>query len=516
MALTDTEPETEAAPPEVDDAPSSASEPSSLELVLGSGDHAVVGRVLVIGSLLMLSLGLVGAALVLISQAGNGALPDSLVTRLGPNHLIGLALCGVLPLFLGIAMVVVPRQVGAGSIAFPRAAAASAWTWLISSVIFVVAVVGNGSYGGANREFSRMGNVATGAIMVSLILASICVAATVLTCRPMGLRLGDVPFFSFSMLVAATIWTFTLPSAVAHITLGHLTHATPPTLLVKTYGQGIEWLFHQPAAYALCIPVLGIALDVVAHLTGGRHRFRGVILTSIGLYGLLSFGAWAQTAVQRATSVWVLSSLLIVLPVLVVFVSLGDTARAGRFTLASPLGFAVLSLFVLLLALLVGAFMAINTTGHGDLGDFDLVQVNLGQLYMLVGAAVLGGLGGCVYWSQLVFSGPMSEGAARAIAPVALVGGVLFGGALFIVGVATPGDSAVRAFAGVAAAGGLILLLAVLGILGAGVAELVRSRRGDELLPDPWGGAGTLEWAPVGTYASVDGPYPLLEQEGAA
>ncbi len=129
--------------------------------------------------------------------------------------------------------------------------------------------------------------------MVALMVAAVCVATTVLTCRPMGMRLGDVPFFSFSMLVASIIWLLSLPSAVAHITLGHITHATPSTLLARTFGVGLEWLFHQPAMYALCIPILGIALDVVVHLTGGQHRFRGVILFFIGLYGFLSFGAWA-------------------------------------------------------------------------------------------------------------------------------------------------------------------------------------------------------------------------------
>jgi heme/copper-type cytochrome/quinol oxidase subunit 1 len=516
MALTDTAPDTETPTTEADETPSERASVSGLEVVLGSGDHSIVGRIFVIGSLLLLALNLIGAALIQISVAGNGALPDSLVTRLQPNHLLGLAVGGLIPLFLGIAIVVVPRQVGSASVAFPRAAAAAAWTWLISSVIFMVAVIGNGAYGGANREMARLGNVATGATMVALMVAAVCVATTVLTCRPMGMRVGDVPFFSYSMLVASIVWLLTLPSAVAQITLGHITHATPSTLLAKTWSVGLEWMFHQPAMFALCIPVLGIALDVVVHLTGGQHRFRGVLHFFIGFYGFLSFGAWAQTPSARATAVWVVLSVLIVLPVLALFGSLGDTARGGRLTLASPIAFAVLSMFVLLIATLIAVMQAINTAGHGDLANFDLVSVGLGQFYAVVGAAVIGALGGCFYWGPLLFGEMLPESAGRTVAPVAVVGAVLLGGALFIAGIATPSNNGVRAFAGIAAAGALILLLAVIGALGAGVASLIRSRRGDELLADPWGGGGTLEWAPEGAFESVSGPYPLLDAQEVA
>jgi heme/copper-type cytochrome/quinol oxidase subunit 1 len=517
MALTDTAPDTETPATAVGETSSEPSSPTTLELVLGSGDHTIIGRIFVLGGLVMVLLGLVDAALIQISVAGNGALPDELVTRLQPNHLLALSLGGLIPLFLGIAISVVPRQVGAASVAFPRAAAASAWTWLVSAVIFVVAVAGNGSYGGSNREFSRMGNVATGAMIVALLLACVCVATTVLTCRPMGMRLGDVPFFSFSMLVASVIWLLSLPTAMAGITLGQITHATPSTLLSKTFGDGLAWLFQQPAMYALCIPILGIALDVVVHLTRGQHRFRGVVLAFIGMYGFLSFGAWAPTSTQRATAVWVLFSILIVLPVMVLFGSLGDTARGGRLTLASPIAFAVLSLFVLLIATLIGVMQAINSTGHGDLANFDLVSVTAGQFYAVAGAATIGALGACFYWATQLFGASLPEGAGKAVAPIAVVGSVLLAGGLFINGIATPDNNGLRAFAGISAGGALILVLAVLGVIGAAVAALFTSRRGDELLSDPWGGGGTLEWAPEGTFESIGSPYPLLDSlEGDA
>ncbi len=185
-------------------------------------------------------------------------------------------------------------------------------------------------------------------------------------------------------------------------------------------------------------------------------------------------------------------------------------------TLASPIAFAVLSLFLLLIATLIGVMQAINSAGHGDLANFNLVTVSAGQFYVVVGAAVLGALGACFYWGQQLFGDKLPESAGRTVAPVAVVGAVLLGGSLFISGISTPSDDGFRAFAGIAAAGALILLLAVLGTFGAGVVSLIKSRRGDELLADPWGGGGTLEWAPEGSFESVSGPYPLLEAQEVA
>ena len=45
----------------------------------------------------------------------------------------------MLPLFIGVATTVIPLQIGARAIAFPRAAAAALWTWLIGAALMIAA-----------------------------------------------------------------------------------------------------------------------------------------------------------------------------------------------------------------------------------------------------------------------------------------------------------------------------------------------------------------------------------------
>jgi hypothetical protein len=78
-----------------------------------------------------------------------------------------------------------------------------------------------------------------------------------------------------------------------------------------------------------------------------------------------------------------------------------------------------------------------------------------------------------------------------------------------LVGVTTPDADAVRVFAGIAAAGAALFALVTLAALGAGLSAMRTAARGDDLLPDPWGGAGTLEWVEEITVVSFDSPYPL-------
>jgi len=184
MALTESPPEITAAPAvdePIGETPRT-SEPTALERVLGSGQHAVIGRVFVAGSLLFLLAALVISALGDLDEAtDHGVFEPDAAARLFANHQIALLLVGILPLLIGIAFCVVPKQIGSPSLAFPRAAAAAAWTWLGSAIVFVVAVAADGSYGGESTEVARLGNVAVGGLIVALSLATICLAVTVLT-----------------------------------------------------------------------------------------------------------------------------------------------------------------------------------------------------------------------------------------------------------------------------------------------------------------------------------------------
>src|SRR5689334_1207473 len=113
-----------------------------LVAVLGSGDHTTVGRLWLGGAALFLLL-----TVVIGSLLGFESVTLDKLEVLGNDHVLaafslyryGLALLVVIPFFLGLATVIVPLQVGARSIAFPRAAALALWTWFGGAVLVILA-----------------------------------------------------------------------------------------------------------------------------------------------------------------------------------------------------------------------------------------------------------------------------------------------------------------------------------------------------------------------------------------
>lgn len=521
---------TEAASSETDDTASAVDAATTVtgaarsggpERVLGSGDHATIGRVFVGAALLFGLIDLVLSALVNFDAAafdsatGEGFLKADVATRFALNHQLSLLLCCVLPLVLGLGLIIVPRQLGAAAIAFPRAAALSLWTWLLSSILFLAAVTFDGSYGGADAKFARLGNVATGAMMVALCIGAVCVAVTVLTFRPVGMSVSDVPFFSFAMLVASSVWVLSLPAALAQVILGHIIRPSAEDL-VRTYDN-FSWLLRQPAIYVALIPLLGIAADVISTSTGARQRFRAIVLANIGLAGLLSFGAWAQNDVARGTFVWVLLSAAFSLPLLGVLGAIADTLNANKPKFIAPLGFAIVSVLLGLLAALVGLLESIDSIGRGQLIGFGTKALDTGQLYLVMGAALTAGIGGAVYWAKQSVGGQLPDLVTKGLAPLALAGTALWGLSHVVLGLVQASDASVdpRVFAGISGAGALLLALVVTSVLGAGIKAGIDSARDDELQADPWGGGGTLEWAAADAIpTSVESPYPLLDSKG--
>ena len=241
-----------------------------------------------------------------------------------------------LPLFLGLAFYLVPLQVGASTIAFPRAAALSFWTWLLGAIVLVVAYASNGGPAGGRANAVDLAYVALATRCWRCCWPSVCVATTVVTLRAPGLRLDHVPMFSWAMLVASSIWLLSLPVLIANILLIYIDHRLGRP---SDFGVGlnqwpqIAWVVQQPQVFAFAIPVLGVVGDVVATMSGARQKNRGVMFAAIGAFGILSFGAWAQPFFNdEVTTQWLYVGMAfaILLPMLALFGGCATTMRAGK------------------------------------------------------------------------------------------------------------------------------------------------------------------------------------------
>ena len=515
MAITETRPETGTASEAATDA--AVAEPVNF---LGTGDHKAIGVFYVALALVFGVVGWVVTALWGAHQIGDQGFlsADAANTLFSGGHL-GLVLLVIVPLFLGLGTYVVPLQVGANTLAFPRAASAALWTWLLAGGVFIVANSIDGGIGGGHSEAADLGLLALGAMVLAIVIGTLCVVTTAITLRTPGLYLDRAPFTTWAFLVGGSVWILTLPVLVGNIALIYVDHRYGlPSDFGVPAGQWpqLSWVVSQPQVYAFMIPGLGVIADIVATLAGARQANRGVMYGAIGAFGVLRVGSWAQTYFYPKAQdelVFAAMSLLIVLPVLALLGGLASTIRAGRPSTRSPFLLAVVSTLLLLLAVITGFLYVITPLELRETSVY-----SAGQFALVISAAFTAGIAGVMYWAPKMVGREAVDVLGKLNVLVLLGGGALAGLPLILLGFATKFDGlndAADALWVVSIIGAVLLALGSL----LAVLALGSTVKGPRVEADVWGTGQTLEWAcpsppPAGNFGElplVRSPEPLLD-----
>lgn len=498
MAVIDTPPETVAAASESEPA-APQTQVGGLAGVLGSGDHKVIGRLYIVFSLLF-GLGIVVLGGLLSVEAVQPATLDvfdaDTVFQAWTLFRIGTLFLLAFPLVIGVAMVVVPLQVGSRAIAFPRAAALSFWGWLIGSCLLVSSYLANGGPGGGRASGVDLWVSSMVLVAASILVAAVCLATTVIALRHTGMGMDRVPLYAWSVLVASVLWLLTLPVLIGMLvfTWVDLQHGGTAFGGNAAIYSHLLWLFRNPQIYVVAIPVLGFFADVLATTARARLAPRSVALGAVGAFGVLSFGAFLVTATPDDYASWVVVGigLVAVVPVLAVLLVAGDLFRRGTLRFNTGAAYAAVALLVLLVGVLAGAL--------GSMPRFETLGTiyDLGVNHAVVLAAIIASLGGIHWWATKVGRQPASEAIGGLAAGLLLIGSLLVVVADLVSGLAGEGGETaadwtggIKAFNAVAAGGTGVLAL---GLLAALVGVLPLLRRGDDVPADPWDGQ-TLEWA---------------------
>lgn len=470
-------------------------DPAGLYRLLGTSDHKTLGR-LYIGFSLMLLAGvfILGALLAIdaVDVEGNPVF-GAAIGQASSSYILGTAFFALWPLLLGLATYVVPLQVGSSTIAYPRAAALAMWTWVVTTGVYIASVAFGGAYGGADQEAVALSNVALGALVLALLLGTVCVIVTIISLRPRGMKLNRVPLFSFSFLVAGSLALLTWPVLLANVALAQVAQFGPD-VVNETYLSGVRWALDVPAVYILAIPALGIIGEIVPVFARRRQAHYGVMLTGLGLFGAFSFGAWAQPAFNievQEQLLFAFMAFLVVVPLLMLLGGwFGETMRRGQLWWRSPLLLALVSILLLSLGVLTGVLRVLNPV------DIAPERAFLAQNSLVLTAAATAAVAGLIYWVPKIYGGLFAEWPARVVVVMFLVGGLLYTvptsiSALLENNLSNP-TGWQRALDAIVIVGGVVLTVAVAVSVGA---VMNAARRKDGYIPANLWRAPTLEWA---------------------
>ena len=513
---------------------------------LTTTDHKRIGRLYIgAGAVAFLAAAVVAVLLGIERISDSSLISSDSLTQLFALERFGLTYLALAPLTIGIALAVVPLQLGARSLAFPRVAAAGFWLWLIGAGLAVYALINNGGPGGGNQRFVELFTLSVLLVIGGLIAGVVSLATSILTTRAPGMNMRRVPFFSWSVLIASLALLIALPVVAGDLLFVWLVqrYPSPDNLLTisSAFNQWVGFGFSQPTTLLFLIPVFGFFAETAATATGQRLAPRGVLFSAIGLVGVASFATLIQNPVVTRPAFSDLDlgdkladlapfGLVHGLPLLGAFVAIALIAKslATRPKLQAPLLF---GFFAAVLALSAVAASALTHVGDAALVGTTFEE---GSWLMVVFAGALAAMGAVAYWGPKWWGREMPNKALLPLALLAFVGAELASLPLLVAGFADqpgavlaavqPGSDAVVNFdyAGspslwntVSSVGLVLVVLVVLAF----TALAVRSfQKGAVASSDPWEGQ-TLEWAaaspaPTDNFSAapiVSSPEPILD-----
>lgn len=436
---------------------------------------------------------------------------------------------------------VLPLQLGARSLAYPRLALLSFWLYAAGATLFfyvllsgiIHALTGVDLLGGAGLDagynLSAPYSVlyASGAIFpaalglcalaLSSLLTGINFVASILTLRPAFMTWFKMPLFLWSLLAAGIIQILSAPILLGAMVMLMADRLFATGAFTPALGgdpalyQSLFSFYAQPAIFILILPAIGIAFELLSVFTRKTPYAHPAVAICFILVALLSFVAqgWLPAPGQSpiVAVFFSLFTFLMIIPLTIILLSFILSLVNANLRLTPPLLFALGSIFCLFVAVASGTLLA-SLPLNNRLAN---TGFSTGQFHFLVLSGVLGLLAGVYYWWPKITGKLYSEKIAKTAFFLLFFGIVFAFTPQFILGA----QGLPRRYANYdrknlpaqhsATAGAVLAALGLLTV----VANALQSLKGNEKAPkNPWD-ASTLEW-------SADSP-PIPENfDGAA
>jgi cytochrome c oxidase subunit 1 len=424
----------------------------------------------------------------------------------------------VVPMMSGFANYIVPLQIGARDMAFPRLNAMSYWLFLFGAIVFYSSLffappeAGWTSYTPLSAEaYSPSGGIDAWIFLIHLtglssIIGAVNLYVTIANMRAPGMGWSRLPLFCWAVLTFAILLILALPSVAAGVTLlltdRHFgTHFYDPTQGGSPLlWQHLFWFFGHPEVYIMILPGFGIISEVLPVFSRKPiFGYRAIAAATVGI-AFLSLLVWAHHMFTTPISTVVLaffflSSVVIAVPTGVKVFNWIATLWRGTLVMKTPLYFGIGFISLFTIGGISGVMLAIFPI---DWQVHDTYFVVAHFHYVLVAGAVNAVLCGLYYWFPKMTGRMLSETLGKLSFWLTFIGFNV----TFLVQHSLGLDGMPRRIYEYSSANnwGTLNLISTIGsfILASGVlvtvVNVLRSlKNGAPAGPDPWKG-NTLEW----------------------
>lgn len=489
---------------------------------LATVDHKKIGTMYGLVAFFWFLVGGIEALLIRLQlgQAESSILSPEVYNQMFTMHGTTMVFLVVMPLSAAFFNWIVPLQIGARDVAFPRLNALSLWVFIFGTILMNISwFVGGAPNGGwfgypPNSSLGfNPGNGITYWVMGLNILGVASIAAglnfivTIINMRAPGMHMMKMPVFTWMTLITSVLIVLALPIlAVAGIQL----------TADRIYGtnffnseaggdpifwQHIFWLFGHPEVYILILPAMGIVSEVLP--TFSRKPLFGytaIVFAGI-VIGFMGWFVWSHHMFTvglgpAANTAFTITTMLIAIPTGVKIFNWISTLWGGSIKLNTSMLFSIGFIAMFTIGGLSGVTHAASPS---DAQQQDTYYVVAHFHYVLFGGSIFAIFSGIYYWWPKFTGWLLDEKLGKINFVLMFIGFNLQFGPMHWLGlngmprrIYTYTEDMGWEDSNLAATlGGLIIAIAVLVFLGN---VILSKRKKQNSGGDPWD-ARTLEWS---------------------
>ncbi len=406
--------------------------PTGLVNWLTTVDHKKIGIMYGSAALFFLIIGGVAALLIRLQLAvpNNELLSADFYNQVYTMHGTVMIFLVVMPIGAAFANYLLPLQVGARDVAFPRINAFSFWIFFFGGLLLNTSwFLGGGADGGwfnyapnngiafspsHGIDFWNMGLLIAG---IGSLTGSINLITTVLNMRAPGMSMMKTPIFTWMTLVTQFLLLLAIPVlTVAQVLLAsdrlfganffNVAQGADPLL-----WQHLFWIFGHPEVYLMILPAFGIVSEIIP--TFARKPIFGypfMVFSGVAI-GFMGFGVWAHhmfvSGIGPLSVVgFTFATMFIAVPTGVKILNWLATMWGGRIMLTVPMLFAI----ALVTQFTVGGLSGVShALAAHDTQQTDTYYIVAHFHYVLFGGAFFGFVGGMYFWWPKAFGYLLSE-----------------------------------------------------------------------------------------------------------
>ena len=431
---------------------------------------------------------------------------------------------------------VLPLQIGARDVAFPRLNLLSWYFYMAGAFIMVYSILKGGVDTGwtfytpySTTVTGPVVSMVFGAFIVgfSSIFTGINFIATIHKLRAPGMTWFKMPLFVWGLYATSIIQVVATPVLGITLLLLIMERLLGIGIFDPAMGgdpvlfQNFFWFYSHPAVYIMILPGMGIISELITTFSKKKiFGYKAIAFSSLGI-ALVSFLVWGHHMYvsgqsEFAAAVFSFLTFLVGIPSGIKMFNWLATLYKGKISLETPMLYALS--FMVLFA--IGGFTGIMLGALSvDVHLHDTYFVVAHFHYVMMGGTVMAFIGGLHYWWPKMFGRKYSEFWARMAAGLLFVGFNVTFFSQFIMGMlGMPRRyytylEQYRPYHVFSSWGAFVIGLAFLIMAFYMVYSLLKGEKVKE--KNPWG-ALTLEWmtdTPPGAHnferipLVVDGPY---------